>query len=129
MKFPLEILIFPLKQKRQDHHWIMHIHITLSRRFQLEVKILIFRNNFPQKGYFHSKTEKVNITIDFCIFKLVSISNISFKEQFWLFAPNLPKNGISALKDKREHHYWILYIQIGLNPKFQFEIIIITLWT
>ena len=30
-----------------------------------------FLDKFAQKGYFWSKTEKVNITIEFCIFKLV----------------------------------------------------------
>ena len=56
---------------------------------------------FAQKGYFQSKTEKVNSTTKFCIFKLVLVPNFSLNWQFWLSGLNLPKKGISSLNQKK----------------------------
>ena len=42
-------------------------------------KILNFEIKFAQKGYFLSKTEKVNIAIEFYIFELVYVQNFSLK--------------------------------------------------
>ena len=49
----------------------MHIQIILGIKFHFEQTVLNIGITFAQKRYFWSKTEKVNITIDFCIFKLV----------------------------------------------------------
>ena len=49
----------------------------VGTKFQLKLKILILLTKFAQKRYFWSKTEKVNITIEFCIFELVWIPNLS----------------------------------------------------
>ena len=49
----------------------MDIRISLGTKFQNKLTILIFWTKFARKGYSHSKTEKVNITSKFCIFKLV----------------------------------------------------------
>ena len=40
-------------------------------RFWLKLTILTFWTKFAQKGHFWSKTEKVNITIEFFTFELV----------------------------------------------------------
>ena len=45
--------------------------MTVTAKFQLIVTILIFRTEFAQKEYFWSKTEKVNVAIEFCILELV----------------------------------------------------------
>ena len=50
---------------------MLHIQISFGTKFQLKLTILIFCTKFIQKGYFRSKTEKVNITIEFSIFELV----------------------------------------------------------
>ena len=50
----------------------------------------MFWIKFAQKGYFRSKTEKVTITTEFCIFQLVYV--------FWISGPNLHKRGISTNK-------------------------------
>ena len=42
-----------------------------------------FGKKFAEKGCFRSKTEKVNITMEFCIFELVSVPNFSLHWQFW----------------------------------------------
>ena len=47
------------------------------------------------------KTDKVNITIEFCKFKLVQVPNFSLNWQFGIFGPNLPQNSIYAQKQKK----------------------------
>ena len=49
---------------------ILHIQISLVRNFSSDGQFWFFGPNFP-KRYFQSKTEKVNITMEFCIFELV----------------------------------------------------------
>ena len=63
--------------KSENHHWILHIQISIGTKFQLKLIILIFWTQFTPKEYFWSKTEKLNITIKFCIFKLVWVPNNS----------------------------------------------------
>ena len=38
--------------------------------FHLKLTILNFWSKFTQKGYFWSKTDQVNMAIEFCIFEL-----------------------------------------------------------
>ena len=67
------------------------------------------------------KTEKVNIIIDFCIFKLVLVPNFSLNWQFWDFWPDLRKKAFYGLKQKKwTPHilYIILHIQISLVRNF-----------
>ena len=42
------------------HHRLLHIRISLSTKFQLKLAFL----TFLIKGYFRSKTQKVNITTE-----------------------------------------------------------------
>ena len=48
----------------EQHHWILHIEISLGTKFQLKLTISIF-------WIFRSKTETVKITIELCIFELI----------------------------------------------------------
>ena len=62
----------PVKnRKKEHHHWILHIQISLSTIFRLKLTILIFWTKFVPKNYFWLKAEKLNITIEFCIFESV----------------------------------------------------------
>ena len=99
-KFWPKNCIFDLKWKSEHHHWILHIWISLGIKFQLKLTILIFWTKFAQKGYFWEKTEKVNITIEFCMFELVLVPNLTLNKQFWFFGPNLPEKDISGRKRK-----------------------------
>ena len=56
-------------RKSEQHHWILHIRISLGTKFQLKVTILIFWTKFSRKVCFRSKTGRVNTTIEFCIFE------------------------------------------------------------
>ena len=59
------------KEEKENHHQILHIQINLDSKFQLQQKILIIGANLQKRKNFSSKTEKMNITIKFFIFKLV----------------------------------------------------------
>ena len=91
-------------------------------------EILIFWTIFAQKGYYLYKTEKLNTTIEFCIFKLFLAPNFSLNWKFWFFGPHLTKKGISNHKQKSEHHHWILHIWISLSTKFQVKLTVLIFW-
>ena len=75
--------ILPETQKNEHHYWILHIRISLSTNFQLKLTIAIFWTKFAKKGsYFQSKTDKIDTTIEFCIFELVFVSNLTSNKQF-----------------------------------------------
>ena len=62
----------PNESRENEHrHWILHIQISEGTKFYLEQTILSFRTKFAQKMYIWSKTEKVIIALEFCIFELV----------------------------------------------------------
>ena len=56
---------------------LFHIQISLDTKFQLKLTNLICWTKFALKGYFQSKIEKVNITIELCLFELVQVPNFS----------------------------------------------------
>ena len=72
-------------------------HIFQISRYQTSTPMI----KFAPKEYFQSKTEKVNSTSKFCIFKLVLLPNFSLKWQFWFSGPNLHEKGISSLNPKK----------------------------
>ena len=90
------------KQKSDHHQWTLHIWISLSTKFQVKLTVLISWTRFALKDYFLSKTEEMNITIDFCLFELVLEPNFSLRWQFWFFGPELPKKGVSGQKKKKK---------------------------
>ena len=73
---------------------------------------MIFWTKFAQKGYFQSKSEKINTTIELCILKSVYIPDFSLNWQFWFSGPNLPKKSISGQNWKRwtTYEFWIFEI-------------------
>ena len=100
--------MFSTKSRKSELHcWILRIRITLITKFQLTPTILIFGAKLAQKGYFRSKTEKVNSTIEFYLFKVVQSFSLNWpieilmNWQFWFLSENLSKQGISRLKHKK----------------------------
>ena len=73
----------------------------LGAKFQPRLRILIFWTKCGLKSYFKSKTEKVNITIEFCIFELVQLLTFTLNKQFSILEPKSPKMGTSGLKQKK----------------------------
>ena len=73
---------------------VVHIRISVSTNFQLKLSFLIISFKFTRKG---SKTEKGNITIEFCILDFVLLPNFSLNWQFcFCFLPNFSKEGVSV---------------------------------
>ena len=85
-------------EKGEHHHWILHIWFSLGTKFQLKLTTLIFWTKVAQKGYFRSKTEKVDSAIEFYVFELVKVPDSNLNWQFWFFGPSLPKRGNSSQK-------------------------------
>ena len=79
----------------------LHIWIGLSTNFQLKLTIAIFWAKFAKKiTCFQSKTDKIDTTIEFCVFELVFASNFTLNKQFWIFGQNLPKKDIYGQNQK-----------------------------
>ena len=83
---------------------------------------MTFWTKYAQKGYFWPKTEKVNITVEFCISKLVYTSSFTLNWQFLHFGPNLPKKGISDWKRKN----WTTPLSSAYSNKCRYQI---SAWT
>ena len=96
----------------------MRIQISCCIKFHFEQTILNFGTKFAQERYLLSKTEKVNIVIELCIFKLVLVPNFSLNWQFLFFWPDLPKQGFSGLTWTPHIFFIILHIQISLVRNF-----------
>ena len=61
------------------------------------------------------KTEKVNITIEFCILELVYVPNFNLNKVL-NFEANASQKGYSLVENgKSEHRHLILLIQISLS--------------
>ena len=115
---PKRVALF---SQNRHHHWILHIRISLCIKFHFEQTTLRFWTRFAQERYLWSKTEKMNIIIEFCLFKLVLVPNFSLNWQFGFFWPDLPKKSFSGLKLKKwapHIFYIILHIQISLARNF-----------
>ena len=57
------------------------MQINLGSKFWLEQAILIFGKNFQEKDTSSRKLDKMDITIEFFIFKLVFVSNFILSKQ------------------------------------------------
>ena len=85
-KFTIKIYFWSKTQKNEHHYLIFHIRISLSTNFQFKLTIATFWTKFAKKGsYFQSKTDKIDTTIEFCIFELVFVSNFTLNKQFLIF--------------------------------------------
>ena len=91
---------------------------------------MIFLTRFTQKGFFWSKTEKVNAKYYIILHIQISlVGNFSSNWQFWSFGSNLPEQVFPVKNRKSEHHHRILHIWISLGAKFQLKLIILSFWT
>ena len=103
----------------------MHIRISLCIKFHFKQTILSFWTKFPQERNLWSKTEILNMIIEFRLFKLVSWYQISaLTDNFDFFDQICPKKVFLVKNRKSEHHHWILLIQISLGTKFQLKLTI-----
>ena len=92
--------MFPLRKPKIEHcDSTLHIQISLSTKFQLKLKIVIFRTKFAQKGYFQSQTEKMSITIELHINFQLRLTVSIILDQIY------PMNVFPVEKGKGEHHH------------------------
>ena len=82
-------------QKRKSKHYyrIKHIPISVGSQFHLKQIIFIFWTKFAQKGYFWSKTEKMNVTIEINIIVYSRIdpdANFRLKQTILIFLTKFP---------------------------------------
>ena len=115
--------VFPVWNRKSEHrHWILHIWIRLGTKFQLKLTVFIFWIKFAQKGFFPSKTEKVNTTIEFCLYELVYAPNFNLNWQFCFLGPNLTKKGCFWSKTEKVNTTIELYIfELVSVPNFSFN--------
>ena len=74
-----------------------------ATKFQLKLIILVFWTKFAQKRYFRSKTENVNITIEFCLFELVSVIKFHLQLTILTFWTNFAQEQYFQSKTKKEN--------------------------
>ena len=87
--------------KAEHFYWILHIRISRSTKFWLKLTISNFWTKFVPKKYFRLKTEKMNLFIEFWIFKLAYVSSFILNWQLWFFWPNLSQKCISGRKQRK----------------------------
>ena len=78
---------------------------------------------------FWTKISGLKQTNKFWIFLLDFVQNFRLNWSFRFFGPNLLKNCVSELKQKNEHHQWILLIPISKGNRFQLKLEIWIFWT
>ena len=93
--------------------------IGLSTNFSLNWQLRIFWIKFAHKGsYFQSKTDKIDTTIEFCIFELVIVSNFTLKKQLGVFGQNLSKKDICLKTEKVNVIIEFCIFKLVLEPNF-----------
>ena len=82
-------LVFSAQNRKSKHYYrIKHIPISVDPQFHLKQIIFIFWTKFAQKGYFRSKTEKVNVTIEINVMVYIRIdpdANFCLKQTILIF--------------------------------------------
>lgn len=64
-------MCFLFKEEQKDIIlWVQHIEISLDTNFRLKQIILIFCTKLAQKEYFQTKSEQMDIFIEFWIFEI-----------------------------------------------------------
>ena len=72
--------VFLVKNRESEHrHWVLHISTRLGTIFYFK-QFWILGTNLPKMGISGQKQEKVNTTIEFCMFKLVLVPNFILKQ-------------------------------------------------
>ena len=105
--------IFSQKQKKwteplnsEYSNYIGMIIPNSTFNFQPKLTILNFGIKFAQKWYFRLKAKNVSITINFCIYEILLVANLSLNWQLWFFGPDVPKKDISGRKQIKSTSPW-----------------------
>ena len=82
-----------------------------------------------QMTFSRVKRKNVNVTVEFCIFKLALVPNFSLNWQLIFFDPICPKWAFWVENRKSEHYCWVLHIRISVHTKFQLKLTTSSFWT
>ena len=90
----------------------------------------IFLTRFAPKGFFWSKTEKVNTTyfLTNSAYSNQSSEEFQLKLAILIFGTKFVQTSYSSRKRKREQQHGTLYIWISLGTKFQLKLTILGFW-
>ena len=88
--------------------------------FSLNWQFWFFGWNLPKKRYFKSKTEKVKIITEFCLFELAYVPNFIL-DKILNDGQNLMKRAFPVKNRKCDQHHWILHSRVRLATKFQLK--------
>ena len=109
--------------KRQNHHPILHIQISVSSKFQLQQTILIFWKEFSKKGYFWSKQKKKQYHHWILHIQISPSIKLRFKLTNFFFAFVFSPKKIFYVSNKlNENQHQILHIWIRLFTEFSFKL-------
>ena len=117
------------KQKTEQHHWIQHIRISLSTKFQLQLIILIFWNKLSQTEYSRPKTKKWTSRLNSAYLNLFNYRVLPWTDNFNFLDQICPKSVFPIKSRKSGYHHWILHVRISVGNNFQFRLIIFIFWT
>ena len=92
----------------EHYHRIPHIQIAPDAKFHLKQNVLMFLDEFSEKGYFQYKIGQINITIYFSTKFHIKQVILTFWTKF-----AKKKRVFSAQMRKSEHHHQIHYIGIS----------------
>ena len=99
---------------------ILHIQINLVRNLSSNWRFWFFGPNL--KRYFRSKIEKLNVIIDFRIFKLILLPNFGLNWQSSFFWPDVPNKGFFDLKQNTwTPHIFYIILHIQTTPVRNFS--------
>ena len=93
------------------------LFIFKKYQFWAETDIFLWPNFLKKGNYFHSKTDKIYATIEFCVFELVFLSNFTLNN-FEFLDQICPRRIFMVKNRKSEHHHWIVHIRISFGSKF-----------
>ena len=113
--------------KREYHHRFLRIQVSLDNKLHFKQTILKSCTKSTQKGYFRSKTKKVNITVEFFVFELIQVPIFTLNKQLWIFRPILAGKGIFGLEEEKVNV--IIKFWISVVTKYRHKHTILIFWT
>ena len=105
-------------EKGEHHQWIVHIWISLSPKFQLELTILIFWTKFVEKGYFWFKTKKSR----FCVGPWSLLAVLNFSAWGWQTQRYFNVSSPSSHRDKNTVIMYLIVLVSKVKSWFLLKI-------
>ena len=111
-------MVFPfLIRKREHHHWIAHILISLGTKFQLKLTILVFWTKICPKRVFLVKNRKSKHQHWIVNIRISQTDNSDFLDQI------CPKKGIFGAKWKK----WTPPLNSPYSNQYRYQISTLTI--